>query len=116
MRKTIKIGNKEYEMQSSAYTPYKYKELTGRTLLKDLKELGERIGEKEDAIATYDNIEDFLERIFKLAYVMSLEAKSINCSYEDFLMSIEDYLTDANWIMEVVNLGISPISGNVQAN
>ena len=50
MRKNIKIGNKEYEMSSSAYTQFKYKNDTGRSLLKDLTEFGKKYEKTEERI------------------------------------------------------------------
>ena len=116
MRKTIKIGNKEYEMSASAYTQFKYRDETGRSLVKDLMQLANNYKDfdDKDMLENYDDIDELVSKCLKLAYIMSLEAKSFNGSYEDFLKGIDDYLTDANWISEVIGLAITPLSGNIQ--
>ena len=38
MQKKIKIGNKEYLMSASAFTQFAYKNETGRSFLKDIKQ------------------------------------------------------------------------------
>lgn len=119
MRKSIKIGDKEFVMQSSAYTQFKYKNDTGRSLIKDLTEIGKKYEKtqfnEEQALDNFDEFEDFIMLSLRIAYIMCLEAKSVNCSFEDFLMQIDDYIGDTNWISEVVELAISPLSRNLQA-
>lgn len=119
MRKSIKIGDKEFAMQSSAYTQFKYKNDTGRSLIKDLTEIGKKYEKtqfnEEQALDNFDEFEDFIMLSLRIAYIMCLEAKSVNSSFEDFLMQIDDYIGDTNWISEVVELAISPLSRNLQA-
>ncbi len=119
MRKSIKIGDKEFVMQSSAYTQFKYKNDTGRSLIKDLTEIGKKYEKtqfnEEQALDNFDEFEDFIMLSLRIAYIMCLEAKSVNSSFEDFLMQIDDYIGDTNWISEVVELAISPLSRNLQA-
>ena len=117
MRKKITIGNKEYEMQSSAYTQFKYKDETGRSLIKDLSNIAnryEKIKDSKDAVDQYEELDDFLTITLRIAFIMSLEAKSFSGTYEDYLKEIDDYLSNTDWISEVVNLAISPLSRNVQ--
>lgn len=120
MRKKITIGNKEYEMQSSAYTQFKYKNDTGRTLIKDLTSLSkqyESITEsitEENVIEQYDGLDDFITIALRIAYIMSSEAKSFNGSFESYLMDIDNYLENIDWISEVVELALSPLSRNIQ--
>lgn len=119
MRKTIKIGEKEFAMQSSAYTQFKYKNDTGRSLIKDLTEIGKKYEKKEiteeSALENFDEFDDFIMLSLHIAYIMCLEAKSINGSFEDFLMQIDHYMDNTDWIGEVVELAISPLSRNLQA-
>lgn len=116
MRKKITVGNKEYEMQSSAYTQFKYKNDTGRTLIKDLTSLGKQYENitEENAIEQYDGLDDFITTALRIAYIMSSEAKSFNGSFESYLMEIDNYLENINWISEVVELALSPLSRNIQ--
>ena len=118
MKKTIKIGNKEFQMQSSAYTQFKYRDITGRTLIKDLSKIGEdfnKLKNQEDVLEQYDDLDTFITSALRIAYIMSEEGKSFSGSFEDYLKEIDNYLTDYNWISEVVELAISPLSGNIQA-
>ena len=39
MRKVVKISGKEYSMKSSAYTQFKYKDVTGRKMLDDIQKI-----------------------------------------------------------------------------
>ena len=90
MKKIINISGKDYTMQSSAYTQFAYKDLTGRSLLNDLQEI---------------------------SYVMIQEADSSQVNdYVSFLKSIDDLYTDPNWIEEVILLACTPISGRLQGN
>jgi phosphate uptake regulator len=116
MRKTIKIGTKEYEMQSSAYTQFKYKDETGKSLIKDLTSIANDYKDysNEEILEEYDKVDEIVNKALRIAYIMCLEAKSFNGNFEDFLKGIDDYLSDPNWISEVIELAISPLSGNIQ--
>ena len=118
MKKTITIGTKEFQMQSSAYTQFKYKDETGRSLIKDLSEIGKKYEKvqlkEEDVLDNYDDFEGFITLALRIAYIMSLEAKSVSGSFEDFLMQIDSYLDNTDWISEVVELAISPLSRTIQ--
>ena len=107
--KIIKISGKEYEMKSSAFTQFAYKNETGRSFLKDIQKLSE---------ADTTNIEviyDILEPLLDIAYVMIKEANpdQVN-NKEDFYKSIESLFDDVKWIEEVINLAISPLSTGFQ--
>lgn len=116
MRKIIKIGKKEYEMQSSAYTQFKYKDETGKSLVKDLISLANDYKDlnNEEILENYDKIEEIANKSLRIAYIMSLEGKSFTGNFEDFLKGIDDYVSDPNWISEVIELAISPLSGVIQ--
>ena len=119
MRKKITIGTKEFEMQSSAQTQFKYKNDTNRSLVKDLTALGEKYKEIEgiseaEALDKYDDLEEFIMTALRLAYIMSMEGKSFNGSFEMYLMEIDNYLEKLDWIGEVVELALSPLSRNIQ--
>lgn len=119
--KKITIGTKEYNMQSSAYTQFKYKDITGRSLIKDLTMLGkkyENIGEvkEEEALEKLDDLDEFIMTALRIAYIMSMEGKSFNGTFENYLMEIDSYLDNLDWIGEVVELALSPLSRTIQAN
>lgn len=119
--KEITIGTKKFNMKASAYTQFKYKDITGRSLIKDLTELGkkyENFGDvkEEEALERYDDLDDFIMTALRIAYIMSMEGKSFNGTFENYLMEIDSYLDNTDWIGEVVELALSPLSRNIQAN
>ena len=115
MEKTITIGKVDYKMKSSAYTSFKYQNETGRVLLKDLTKLGEKFKDvSKDGIEAYEELDNFIITTLRIAYIMSMEAKSFTGTFDDYLMSIDNYLENTDWISEVIELAISPLSGNIQ--
>lgn len=119
--KEITIGTKKFNMKASAYTQFKYKDITGRSLIKDLTELGkkyENFGDvkEEEALERYDDLDDFIMTALRIAYIMSMEGKSFNGTFENYLMEIDSYLDNTDWIGEVVELALSPLSRNIQTN
>ena len=115
MKKIIKIDGKEYTMQSSAYTQFKYKNDTGRNFLKDLTELA-KLNNVTD-IEKIAGLDDMIEMLLKIAYVMITEADSSQVgSYDQFLKSIEALYDDIEWITEVIELAVNPISRGIQKN
>lgn len=112
MRKTIKIGNKEYNMKSSAYTQFKYKNDTGRKMLEDLQSLTKLQNSTEDEM--FSAIEDLSEIILRMTYVMIEEADSSQVtSFEDFLKDIDGIYDETEWINEVVMLATTPFSRGI---
>ena len=111
MKRIIKIGNKEYEMKSSAYTQFKYKNDTGRKLLEDLQNLTQLQNKEEsEMIASIDDLTDIVLRI---SYVMIEEAdpKQVT-TFEDFLKGIDGLFDNTDWINEVI--AVAPISRGIQ--
>ena len=121
MEKTITIGGKSYLMKSSAYTPIAYKMETGRTLINDLTNLVKEYDKleldklsNEEILAKYEKVESVLNMTLRIAYIMSKEAKTITGSFEEYAMGIDNYLNDINWMLEVLELALSPLSGGIQ--
>ena len=113
MKRIIKIGNKEYEMKSSAYTQFKYKNDTGRKLLKDLQDLTQLQDKEESEMIT--SIDDLTDIVLRISYVMIEEADSSQVkSFEDFLKGIDGLFDDTEWINEVISLAVAPISRGIQ--
>lgn len=102
-------------MSSSAWTQFKYKNETGRSLIKDLSKIADKYNEikDKDEIEQFSELEDFIDLVLRVAYIMSLEGKSITGSYEDFLMQIDSYMDNLDWFGEVMELAISPLQRNV---
>lgn len=112
MKKTVKISGKEYFMQSSAFTQFKYKDVTGRKLLDDLMKL-QKLSDLDET-AMLNGIDDLTETLLQITYVMIEEADSSQVkSYDDFLKSIDNLFEDPTWMNEVIELAISPISRGI---
>ena len=112
MRKIITISGKEYTMQSSAWTQFKYKNDTGRRMLQDLRDIAKLQEADEDTML--NGVDDLTEILLKMAYVMIEEADPSQVkSYDDFLKSINSLYEDTNWINEVVELATSPLSRGI---
>lgn len=114
MKKIIKIGGKDYTMQSSALTQFKYRDMTGRKLMQDINSIKEFRKEKEDILEILDS---FLEMLLQISYVMIVEADNKQVSsFEAFLKGIEQLFDNPEWIDEVISLALIPISGGNQTN
>lgn len=123
MKKIIRISNKDYEMASSAFTLFSFKDETGKNLLDVLSEINKKqkkISEmtpEEQEEAWLSEIGYILDDVLHLAFVMYKEADKTATNFNDFARGIDNILDDdGKWIMEVVELGISPFSGNLQAS
>ncbi len=116
MRKIIKIGNKEYTMQSSAFTQFKYRNDTGRKLMQDVNRITEL--RKKDSETILEDLDEFLEIILNVAYVMIEEADPNQTkSFEDFLRNTDALFdTQAEWVEDTIELAMSPISRGTQGN
>ena len=112
MKKIIKIDGKEYEMKSSAYTQFAYKNLTGRSLLKDIQNISNIADKIEEDMSLIDEI---TEPLLDISYVMIQEANQDQVkTKEEFYKSIESMYDDNTWIQEVITLAINPISRQLQ--
>lgn len=121
MEKTIKIGNKQFNMSSSAYTQFKYKNETGRSLIADLLRMEEKYktlyNKDETTIEQLEALQEIADDSLKIAFIMINENdKNQAPNYEEFLKSLDDYLIDVSWIEEVSDLASAPLSRGVQAN
>lgn len=124
MEKTIKIGDKSYKMASSAYTQFKYKNDTGRSLLADLSEFQNKysvlLDEKnaeENIVEFMNKFEEVLDIILRIAFIMTNECdKNQAQTYEDFLKQTNNYLESLDWLNEVVELATAPFRRGIQAD
>ena len=123
MEKTIKIGSKEYKMSSSAYTQFKYKNDTGRSLMQDLASFETKYKDllniKEEDVNSdmLGQIDEIMQLVLRVAFIMANENdKSQASTYEDFLKQIDDYYSDLTWLTEVVELATSPFQRRIQTN
>lgn len=117
MKKIINLGGKTYTMQSSALTQFKYRDMTGRKLLQDIdsiKELKANIANIDD---TLNILDDFLEILLQITYVMIVESDASQVGFfEDFLKNTETLFDSMDWVNDVIELALTPISGGNKAN
>lgn len=117
MEKTIKIGNKDFKMSSSAYTQFKYKNDTGRSLMADLSAFQEKYKDLLEGNINLDQLDELIDTILRIAFIMVNENdKSQATTYEDFLKQIDNYFVEMDWLNEVVELATSPFRRGIQAN
>ena len=112
MKKIITIDGKEYTMKSSAYTQFAYKNLTGRSLLKDIQNISNIADKIEEDMSLIDEI---TEPLLDISFVMIQEADANQVkTKEEFYKNIESMFDDYGWIQEVMTLAINPISRQLQ--
>lgn len=112
MKKIITIDGKEFEMKSSAYTQFAYKNLTGRSLLKDIQQIADIA---DDITKDMSLIDKITEPLLDISYVMMQEACDGKCmTKEEFYKSIDSMYDDNTWINDVISLAINPISRQLQ--
>lgn len=117
MEKTIRIGNKDFKMSSSAYTQFKYKNDTGRSLMADLSATQDKYKDLLEGKIDLDQLDELIELILKIAFIMTNENdKSQAPTYEDFLKQIDNYFIEMDWLNEVVELATSPFHRGIQIN
>ena len=120
MEKTIKIGNKSFNMSSSAYTQFKYKNDTGRSLMQDIADFQVKYKDllNGNLDVSLDQIEDIVETLLRIAYIMTNECdKNQATNFDEFLKKIDNYFSSIDWFNEVVELATSPFHrGNIQEN
>lgn len=123
MEKIVTISGKDFKIKSSAFTPFAYKNETGRELLKDINhinklnsEISKIKDEAERNTRWLDEVTGILEIVLKMAYIMIKEADKTIKPYDEWLQSLDDIMSDFSWLTTVLEVGISPISGQLQAN
>ena len=123
MEKIVTISGKDFKLKSSAFTPFAYKNDTGRDLLQDInkinklyKEVNEITDEVEKNQKWLDELTDILETVLKIVYVMVKEGDKSTPSYEDWLRSLDDVMSDSGWIYTALQIGLAPFSGQLQNN
>ena len=115
MKKIVTISGKEFSMKSSAYIQFKYKNDTGRKLLDDIQQISELKDKAEDI--SFGVLDDVTEQILRIAYTMIEEADPSQVkSFEDFLKGIDGLYDDLNWIGDVVEVAVAPLSRGIQGS
>lgn len=114
---SIKIGNQEFVIKSSAYTQFAYKNETGRNFLKDLSKLIDFNSNKPDLKSSLDMLDEFNDLLLSVTFVMIKEANENQVtSYDNFLKSIDVMYDNTDWPTKVILLACKPLSGQLQTN
>lgn len=110
MKKIINLNGKDYSIQSSAFTQFKYKDLTGRNLMQDVNRLSQLEKNNKNLL---NEIDDYNEILLKITYTVISESDPTQVtSFDEFCKSIDNlYGNDSNWASDVIEVAISPLYG-----
>ena len=125
--KTIVIDGKEYEIECNGLTYTQYKRMFKKGIFEDLeiiknylvlqtlktqeiKNKNPQVSEEflDNEVSTFMNkyIDDFIEVITKLAYIMIYSVNEKIVEYDKWLKSIKKIKIDDDWIVEVAELAV----------
>lgn len=124
--KKITICDKEYEIACNAFTRFQYKTIFGKGIFADIKTLNEfsskqeqlrkelkdkKVSEEEIEnqinLMMMENLDDFIDVIERMAYILIYTANNKVESFEDWLKGIDKIDLSANWISEVTELAVN---------
>lgn len=124
--KKITICEKEYPIDCNAFTRFQYKKIFGTGIFLDIKILNKfsdrqndirKKLEKENATEEevqkainemmMDNLDDFIDVIEKITYILIYTANPEIESFENWLKGIEKIDLSASWIVEVTELAVN---------
>ena len=124
--KTITICDKEYEVACNAFTRFQYKTIFGRGIFADikvlndfsnkqeklrkelnLKKLSDEEIENEINLLMMENLDDFIDVIERMAYILIYTANDKIGSFNDWLKGLEKIDLSADWIGEVTELAVN---------
>ncbi len=124
--KTITICDKEYEVACNAFTRFQYKKVFGRGIFSDIKVLNE-FSEKQERLkkdlekqeldkeeiekklnlAMMDSLDDFIDVIERMAYILIYTANNKVGSFEEWISGFEKIDLSASWISEVTEIAVN---------
>lgn len=124
--KQITICDKEFEIDCNAFTRFQYKKVFNKGIFEDIKVLNE-FSEKQEKIrkeleeknaseeeiqkainnSMMESLDDFIDVIEKIAYILIYTANSKIESFENWLKGIKKIDLSANWISEVTELAVN---------
>lgn len=124
--KTITICGKEYKIECNAFTRFQYKTLFGRGIFADIKVLSE-FSEKQENLrkelkakkmsdeeieneinkSMMENLDDFIDVIERIAYILIYTANNQVEGFEKWLKGITKLDLSESWIEEVTEFTVS---------
>ena len=124
--KTITICDKEWNIDCNAFTRFQYKTVFGRGIFADIKVLNEfsvkqenkrkeleekklpqEEIDKEINLYMMENLDDFIDVVERIAYILIYTVDNKVGSFEDWLKGITKIDLSANWISEVTELAVN---------
>lgn len=124
--KTITICGKEFPIECNAFTRFQYKTIFGKGIFEDIsvlndfstkqEELRKELKKKKLSDEEIDNeinkmmlqhVDDFLDVIEKMAYILIYTANSNIGSFEDWLKGITKIELSEDWTSEVAELAVN---------
>ena len=123
---TIKICNKEYPINCNAFSRFQYKKIFGTGIFTDIKILNE-FSEKQNEIRNrmekqkiseeeiqkeinstmLENLDDFIDVIEKITYILIYTANPQIETFENWLKEIEKIDLSDSWVSEVTELAVN---------
>lgn len=124
--KQITICDKEFEIDCNAFTRFQYKKVFNKGIFEDIKVLNE-FSEKQEKIrkeleeqnaseeeiqkainnSMMESLDDFIDVIEKIAYILIYTANPKIETFENWLKGIKKIDLSANWISEVTELAVN---------
>lgn len=128
--KIITICDKEYPISCNAFTRFQYKTIFGRGIFADIKVLSEfsdkqeqlkkemtskKLSEEEQErqinMLMMENLDDFIDVIERMAYILIYTANEKIGSFNDWLREIDKIDLSASWVSEVTELAVNSFCG-----
>lgn len=121
--KTIKINEKEYQIECNAFTQVLYKRFFKSGIIKDMQDIkgylikqsvvANSISEgteeqKLSQVADYmvDDIDNFIIKITQIAWILIYTANDKIEDYDTWMKSIKEFKITDDWIVEVTDLAV----------
>jgi len=124
--KTITICGKEYPIDCNAFTRFQYKTVFGKGIFADIKVLSE-FSDKQESLrkelkakkmsdeeiekeinkSMMENLDDFIDVIERIAYILIYTANNNIGSFEEWLKGITKLDLSESWIGEVTEFAVS---------
>ena len=97
MTKEIKIGEKTVKMSASAFSPFSYKNIFGRVIIKDIKQIQTQANKEKTLDA---------EIVCMMSWIMAREADKEILPFEEWCMQFElfDLFQSFNSVVELWGL------------
>lgn len=124
--KKITICNKEYEISCNAFTRFQYKTIFGNGIFADIKLLNEFSSKQEKIrkeltakkateeeienqinLAMMENLDEFIDVVEKLAYILIYTNDNKIGSFENWLKGIDKIDLSESWIAEVTEFAVN---------